>query len=1096
MPNVLTQLFSRFRQAPLAIKTSIYLLLGYSLYALLLGGLAPWVIKSQTPKQLQQLLGRQASLKDISINPFLLRVRLDNFVLQEGDPQQVFVSFTQLELELAFWRSLTQGAIAVDHIYLVEPQVNVQRLASEDGQTQFNFSDMLAHLEANRAPQAEATADATEPPRVIARDIRVTEGKFAYMDKVANTELSYDELNFSLQALDTKAYSLSLPEDENKPLLAKDANRYALSLTGSDNGQLQTQGQFQLQPLEVTGELQLAKISLLPFWPFTDGLIAAKLSDGELSFQSQYQLKLQQEQLHYSTHKGRFILENLLFSDQQQARVKLPLLALDNIRVDGDNQSVDIDELALQGLWADARLDKQGLDLQQLFMPAMPATNAKPGNTAAKAQVEPAVAQPKAATETKAQNKATAKEKVTAKEKATAEDKATAQEKAIAHTAAEPSKALEQDKQWLLSIGKISLKDTDLNLFEQQQSNGVHWRVYPLDITTGPVRSDLEGNIDYQVQLALSSAPQTKPETSQGQFSSTGTVDAQAFSVDGELALTELELQQFQPYLAPYLNMQLESGKLSTQGRFTANAEGKAHFQGQAAIGKLLIKDGLAFEPLLKWQNMAIDAMSFDSEANSLKISNILLDKPYAKVMITEDQRTNIGELIRTEPLADNSAAQSQTKQSQINEAPQQTAAKEKTNAKASADKAFKLDIGSISIQNGSAYFADNSLTPNFASGIERLEGKISQLSSTPGTKASVDIKGKIDKYAPVTLRGEVNPLLEKPYLDLDLVFKSVELTSVNPYSGTYAGYYIDKGQLSLALNYQLEDNQLKGDNHLVIDQLKLGKPSDSDLATSLPITLAIALLQDRHGVIDLGLQVSGDLDSPSFSFGSIVMTAITNVITKAVTAPFSLLAGLVGSDEELNLIAFQPGIATLDADAEDKLSKLAKALDDRPMLQLSIEGSVALREDSEALAEQKLQQQLLKASKLAALPDELSASRFPTQGKLADALVELFEQQLKLDADAEKDKVKQRLAEKADSERVDADTLLTVWHMGLYNQLLSAQEISNNELANLAQARAQAIKAFLVDSAAVAPERVFLLDSKTEMKKDASQAILSLNAE
>ncbi|PST65367.1 DUF748 domain-containing protein [Shewanella algae] len=1078
MPNVLTQLFSRFRRAPLAIKTGIYLLIGYGLYALLLGGLAPWVIKSQTPKQLQQLLGRQASLNDISINPFLLRVRLDNFALQESDPQQVFASFSQLELELAFWRSLTQGAIAIDHIYLVDPQVNVQRLASENGQAQFNFSDMLAHLEAKQTPQAEATEDTSEPPRFIARDIRVTEGKFAYMDKVANTELSYDELNFSLQALDTKAYSLSLPEDENEPVLAKDANRYALSLTGSDNGQLQTQGQFQLQPLEVTGELQLAKVSLLPFWPFADGLIAAKLSDGELSFQSQYQLKQQQDQLHYSTHKGRFILENLLFSDQQQARVKLPLLALDNIRVDGDNQSVDIDELALQGLWADASLDKQGLDLQQLFMPAMPATHAKPDDTAAKAQVEPALAQPEAADETEALNKATA------------------QGKATAHTAAEPNKAQEQDKQWLLTIGKISLKQADLNLFEQQQSNGVHWRVYPLDITTGPVRSDLEGSIDYQLQLALGSDAQTQPETSQGLFSSTGAIDAKAFTVNGELTLTELELQQFQPYLTPYLNMQLESGKLSTQGKFTANAEGKAHFQGQAGIGKLLIKDGLAFEPLLKWQNMAIDAMSFDSEANSLKISNILLEQPYAKVMITEDQRTNIGELIRAEPPGDNSAAQSQTKQSQENEAPQQTAAKEKINTKASTDKAFKLDIGSIAIKNGSAYFADNSLTPNFASGIEALEGKISHLSSTPGTKASVDIKGKIDKYAPVTLRGEVNPLLEKPYLDLDLVFKSVELTSVNPYSGTYAGYYIDKGQLSLALNYQLEDNQLKGDNHLVIDQLKLGKPSDSDLATSLPITLAIALLQDRHGVIDLGLQVSGDLDSPSFSFGSIVMTAITNVITKAVTAPFSLLAGLVGSDEELNLVAFQPGIATLDADAEDKLSKLAKALDDRPKLQLSIEGSVALREDSEALAEQKLQQQLLKASKLAALPDELSASRFPTQGKLADALVELFEQQLKLDADAEKDKVKQKLAEKADGEKVDEDTLLTVWHMGLYNQLLSAQEISNNELANLAQARAQAIKAFLVDRAAVAAERVFLLDSKTEMKQDASQAILSLNAD
>ena len=130
-----------------------------------------------------------------------------------------------------------------------------------------------------------------------------------------------------------------------------------------------------------------------------------------------------------------------------------------------------------------------------------------------------------------------------------------------------------------------------------------------------------------------------------------------------------------------------------------------------------------------------------------------------------------------------------------------------------------------------------------------------------------MDLKGKIDKYAPVTLQGEINPLLQKPYLDLDLVFKSVELTTVNPYSGTYAGHYIDKGQLSLALNYQLQDNQLIGKNHLVIDQLQLGKPSESDLATSLPISLAIAILQDRNGVIDLGLEVSGDVDNPDFSF-------------------------------------------------------------------------------------------------------------------------------------------------------------------------------------------------------------------------------------
>ncbi|MGL5358688.1 MAG: DUF748 domain-containing protein, partial [Shewanella sp.] len=403
----------------------------------------------------------------------------------------------------------------------------------------------------------------------------------------------------------------------------------------------------------------------------------------------------------------------------------------------------------------------------------------------------------------------------------------------------------------------------------------------------------------------------------------------------------------------------------------------------------------------------------------------------------------------------------------------------------------FSLAINKISFNQGSAYFADNSLTPNFASGIEQLEGTISHLSSAANTTASVDIKGKIDKYAPVTLKGDINPLLDKPYLDLDLVFKRIELTSVNPYSGTYAGYYIDKGQLSLALNYKLEQNQLKGSNHLVIDQLKLGKRSNSDLATSLPVSLAVALLQDRNGVIDLGMEVSGDLDSPSFSIGNIIMTAITNVITKAVTAPFSFISQLIGSDETLDNIDFAAGSANLDSQGHANLDKLAKGLTERPMLQLNLEGAVDAAKDSQAIAQQLMHSQLAKLANMpvSELPADLSPSQFPTEGPLADALIKLYQQQI-----ADPKEIRATISKEAKNSELTAQDITTRWHIALYNQLVNAQNVPQEKLGDLAQERAKAVKAYLVDTQGIAPERIFLLESRVTLSQNAAQVNLSIN--
>lgn len=1034
MSNVFSTMVQRFKHAPKALRYGTYALSAYGAYAFSLGVVTPWVLEAKVPEILGQKIGRAVMLRDVQINPFLLRARVNGFSIQESEGDHPFTQFEQLEVELSFWQSLFSLTPTVDHVTLLAPGIALERLTAGE-QARFNFSDIVETLQANaqqeKTTETETATDSGLPAFRVG-SIRIEQGQFQFDDAVTGARLQYQGLNLRLSQFDSQAYSLTLPDDapDKKTALATAANHYDFMIEGADHSQLALKGQFQLAPLDVQGELSLNGLTLPPFWPFTADQMKASLTDGSISVSAHYQLAQRDDVLSYQINQGKFALNQLVISDNQTPKLKLPSLVVDDIALSSSTRTVDIGAIGIKELWVDAQFNRDGLDLTSLFSPqqppASPAPVTKPASQAAPSDSSSANA-------------------------------------------------------WLVRLNQFAMTDSDINVTERAQSSGVFWRIFPLSVATGAVSSDLSQPIDYDVALTLSSSTRAQPDNARGTLKAAGQFDANTLSTAGELTVEDFDLSQLQPYLKPYVNLNINKGKLSTQGRYAGNTQGQATYQGSSAVTNLLIRDTLQNQPLVKWQSMDIDSVDFNTEKNALKINTITFNQPYAKVTIAKDKRTNIGNIVVEKPAsATSSASASQSV---------------KVTTGSRGDNQLAIDIAAIKFNKGSAYFADNSLTPNFASGIESLQGSIRHLSSTPGTKAQVDIGGKIDKYAPVTLKGEINPLIEKPYLDLDLVFKSVELTSVNPYSGTYAGYYIDKGQLSLALNYKLDNNQLQGNNHLVIDQLKLGKPSESDLATSLPLTLAIAILQDKDGVIDLGVQVSGDVDDPEFSFGSVILKALGNVIVKAVTAPFSLLANLVGSDEELNHIDFAFGSAGLDSEQQDRLSKLAQALDSRPKLKLSIVASVSEAEDSQALAEAAVQQAMLEQSGLESLPDDFSASRIADSKPLTAAVESLASQQLGLSLGEERDKVEQQLTQHAQGKAITGEQIQTTLMLGLYNQLVNATDIDHNQLANLAEERAKAVKAYLVDEARVGPERLFLLDSRTRLKLENSGAELTVDA-
>ncbi|WP_350433091.1 DUF748 domain-containing protein [Shewanella sp. H8] len=1080
MTSFFTQLYSAIKPRSRLQKISYYIVAIYLLGCVLLGGLIPYIAKQQAPAFLTEQLGRTVTLQDITINPFSLEFSLSGLTIKELDSQQTFVSLANLYGNIQLWQSMTSWSFVIENIRITQPSISVSRTQKDNQPVIFNFSDII-----KRFGQTSPTTESNEPsiiPAINIGKVEIAQGVFTLNDNVTDTHINYPNINVSLSHFNSLSTAIETQQDG--------VNHYTVSIQDQFKGSVTLQGQFQLTPLAIQGELDVASIDLSHYWSFVDEMFDINLSQGLLSLNGQYKADLQDKNLtpinHINVSNGQIVIDHFKATHQQDEKIAIDLLAIKNINLDSQTKRVSIDEFHTENGKIKLNITPTGADLVALLLPKetelTTAVNPSPpavSDTTLADSLNTDIEHSKTVTSDNA-GSTTSSHDGAGNDIAATTNEATAEkvQPALTENVATLNKT-NAETPWLVTLHKISVAQYHVALGEGIASdNIILWQLGPIDISTGIINSDLSTPIDYQFSTGINA---------QSVLTSTGQVDPLAQTLNAEIDFSNMLLSRLQPYIAPFINITLVDGMFSTKGRLHADAKDTLTYSGSANISQLHINDNVLHQPLLTWQAMDINQLSFDRQQAKIDIDEINFDTLFSRIIISPDRSTNISALIHKDDTSTD-AKQVTVKVGKDADEVVTTLSTESDPAMDDSPK-LQLSINKIGIKDSSAFFADNSLTPNFASGIEMLNGQITNLSSNPQTTASVDIAGKIDKYAPVTLKGDVNPLLPQPYLDLNLNFDKVELTSVNPYSGTYAGYYIDKGQLSLDLKYQLNNNLLVGSNHLVIDQLKLGEPSNSSLATSLPITLAVALLQDRHGVIDLGVDVTGDLDSPSFGFGSIIINALGNIITKAVTSPFSFLAGLVGDDEQMDKISFDYGLSSISTKQKHTLDKLAEALKDRPLLNLSIKGSIDLINDKQVLAETKLHQQLATTAGInfSDLPNTLSASKYPTTGPLTDALYQLFEQQLGQKPSEIKQNIQQQTPD------ITAPDLDTRWHIGLYNMLINHQQITTEEFGRLAHNRAKAVKAYLIDQAGIDASKVFVLESRINTEENAAEALLEL---
>jgi len=600
-------------------------------------------------------------------------------------------------------------------------------------------------------------------------------------------------------------------------------------------------------------------------------------------------------------------------------------------------------------------------------------------------------------------------------------------------------------------VDRVELKNADIAYIDAQTSPAVNARIAPLNFTAANLTT--EKGTPGKIELACTL-------NKKSDLKAAGTLALEPLGADLKLDVKNINIRDFQPYFTDKVKIDVTRGSISTAGNFSLtknkNDESVIRYGGNLSVSNLATLDKAQSNDFLKWKTLSLNQIKAGFNPFFLNIDTVSLSDLYARIIINPDATINVQDIF-SDKGKENAAVKPEEKKP--------VKAKEKVEVKAKQEAA-DIKIGRVLLKNGHIDFSDRNIKPNYSANMLNMNGSVTGLSSKEFSRADVALKGNLGYGSPLDIAGKINPLGKDLFADIKVSFQNIELSPVTPYTNKYLGYPIIKGKLSFEVSYLVDKKKLDSQNKVVIDQLTFGDKVESPNAVRAPVTLAVSLLTDRKGQINLDIPVSGSLDDPKFRVWPIIWQVIVNLITKAVTSPFALLSSLTGGGEELSFIEFDYGSDAVTADSQKKITMIGKALTDRPNIKLDIEGYVDAEKDKPALRKKELDRRI-KAQKI----KETSAA--DEQQTATDNIVltaQEYDKYLKQVYRAAKfSKPRNFLGLQKDIPPAEMEKLM-----------LANIEITDNDLRQLAGRRAQNVKELLLKLGDIAADRIFIVEPKS----------------
>jgi hypothetical protein len=609
---------------------------------------------------------------------------------------------------------------------------------------------------------------------------------------------------------------------------------------------------------------------------------------------------------------------------------------------------------------------------------------------------------------------------------------------------AETSPGAASEPPWQLGVGTVEVSDFGAQVTDRRFPNPTQLDLERLHVKLTGFHYPEKNPFPFEFQSALKQG---------GEFFATGEILSLAPSLEANVKVSDLFLPALQSYFLSYPAITLASGKVSAGGKVKyalKDGSNDLAFEGDATISEFHIKEVKTGETLIAWSRLQNDGIKFALSPMRMDIHEVRLIELGAKLTIYEDGTINIKEALK-----------------QGIEAPplQQTPAKD--------EKLPPIKVRRVLLERGKLQYTDLLLRPQFSALIHELKGVISGLSTDPKSLAGMKLDGRVDEYGTAKIDGSLNPFDPKANTEIKLAFRNVEMTALTPYSARFAGYRIASGKLSVDVQYKIKDSNLAGDHRIIMDKLTLGERMESPGAMNLPLDLALALLKDADGKIDLGLPVSGDLDNPQFSYGQVILKAIVNVLTKIITAPFAIIGRLIGVDSQnLDSVGFEPGSVTVPPPEREKLKQMAEALKKRPNLKLEIQGSFNTKADGDAMKSLSLRRSIAAQAGIQLKPEEDPGPLDFADLKSQKALETIYRERFSPDAFREFRKQHKESAAEKKAKEADPE-----FYQKIYDKLFETEPLEDATMTETARQRAAAIGLELTGPGGLEASRISALE-------------------
>ena len=623
---------------------------------------------------------------------------------------------------------------------------------------------------------------------------------------------------------------------------------------------------------------------------------------------------------------------------------------------------------------------------------------------------------------------------------------------------------------WKIKLGQLDLKDSTVAFGDISVNPALKLNVNGINLSLSKFDSDLSQSF----KLSLKSSVNRH-----GQFNLIAEATPQLKQLGVILDAQNLPIAAFYPYVSHLLNVEIAKGSANVKGKLDISNvlqdQRQFGYKGNLSLNDFKIFQNGSDDDFLEWKGIIFDGINtkIGGAQDVFNLKKLTLNNFFARLVLSDKAKLNLQDILVSNTQAQSPAATpTVTSALASTPAPVVDAASVSASLASSSTVAGKspapmiVRIAQTELHGGNVNFTDNFIKPNYHANLTNISGNIGLIASDNPQAANLELHGTVDNDAPLLISGSINPLASPIFLDITGSTNGLELTRLTPYATKYAGYPIEKGKLSMQVSYHVENQNLKAENSVTLDQLTFGEHVDGPNVTKLPVMLAVALLRDNQGRIAINLPITGSLNDPQFSVGGIIFKVFVNIITKAVTSPFALLGSMFGGSEQLAYVEFNPGLAILPPGAGEKLDNLAKALNNRSGLKLDIIGRVDPPSDSDGVRKNVLETKLREAKWRDVHQKDRSI-------KLAD--IEL--------SDDERNKYIQTVyvAEKFVKPRNLIGMAKTLPVAEAEALILKNLPVSEDDLRALAQKREDVVRDYLENTGKIDRDRLFLIAPKLD---------------